>query len=146
MSGVRLGPGEGMAHPVPGATIVLKAGGDDTNGSLSMVEYVVDAGAPGPLAHAHVDREETFYVLEGHVDFTVGDEKVPGPAGSALVVPRGVLHTFLNGPGPSRLLIIHSPAGMEEYFPRLSALLASGAPDPNEVLGLMREFGMELPG
>jgi hypothetical protein len=48
------------------------------------------------------------------------------PAGSYVLKPRGVPHTFWNpGPEPARVLEIISPAGFEQYFEELAGILSS---------------------
>jgi hypothetical protein len=58
-------------------------------------------------------REETSKVgalptpASGALRFRLADRKVIAPAGSTVLVPAGVAHTFANaGPGPSRYLIL----------------------------------------
>ena len=47
----------------------------------------------------------------------VGPRTITAPAGSFVVVPRGVAHQPSNpGPQPTRVLLIFSPAGMDHFF------------------------------
>ena len=44
-------------------------------------------------------------MLEGEVEFLLGEDTIPAGAGSCVYVPRGTLHTFKNvGTSPSRVL------------------------------------------
>ena len=72
-------------------------------------------GREGPEAHVHRDEDDIFYVLDGELTFDVGDgEEVRAPAGTLVLVPPGVRHTFANRtPDPVRLLNIHAPAGFD---------------------------------
>ena len=54
---------------------------------------------------------DSFYVLEGEVEFLVDTEMFLLGAGSFLAAPPGVLHTFSGRPGHSRLLNVHAPSG-----------------------------------
>jgi len=79
--------------------------------------------------HRHLEDDEAWYVLEGRLGFCRGGERLLAAAGSAVLVPRGVAHTFWNaGPGRARYLILMSP--------RVAALVAAlhepGA-DPREL-------------
>jgi quercetin dioxygenase-like cupin family protein len=74
----------------------------------------------GPPLHAHSYRE-LFYVLEGEYEFTFerdGElETIGGTAGTAVAVPPNVPHTFKNSSAaPARLLFVHQPAALEEFF------------------------------
>ena len=58
----------------------------------------------------HHDEHEAFYVLEGEIEFQVGETKSIGGPGTFVAAPPGVQHTFTNGGGHSRLLNIHAPS------------------------------------
>jgi quercetin dioxygenase-like cupin family protein len=116
--GVFVGPGEGKALPNPiGGRMVVKVRDGDTSGSFSVHDNVIPAGSPGPLPHLHRHHEETFYVLDGELTVRVGERRITAPAGSFVVIPRGVVHQPSNpGTEPTRVLLIFSPAGMEHFF------------------------------
>ena len=65
-----------------------------------------------PRPHIHRDHEEAFYVLEGELTVRVGPRTITAPAGSFVVVPRGVVHQPSNpGAQPTRFLLIFLPDG-----------------------------------
>jgi mannose-6-phosphate isomerase-like protein (cupin superfamily) len=68
----------------------------------------------GPDLHAHDGEDDSFYVLEGELTFTVdGDEVVAGP-GTFVLVPPDVQHTFANrSDAVARCINIHAPAGFD---------------------------------
>jgi mannose-6-phosphate isomerase-like protein (cupin superfamily) len=71
------------------------------------------AGRPRFIApwHVHHRDDEAWYVLEGTLIVQSGEERVELPAGSGLIVPRGVPHTYWNpGPAPVRYLLTMPPA------------------------------------
>jgi mannose-6-phosphate isomerase-like protein (cupin superfamily) len=71
-------------------------------------------GRDGPAAHVHEQEDDAFYVLDGEIEFRVDDEDVPAPAGTFVLVPPGVPHTFANRTStPVRILNIHAPAGFD---------------------------------
>jgi RimJ/RimL family protein N-acetyltransferase/quercetin dioxygenase-like cupin family protein len=116
--GLFVGPEEGKALPNPiGGRMMVKVRDGDTGGSFSVHDNVIPAGSPGPLPHLHRDHEETFYVLEGELTVRVGERRITAPAGSFVVIPRGVVHQPSNPQTePTRVLLIFSPAGMEHFF------------------------------
>jgi mannose-6-phosphate isomerase-like protein (cupin superfamily) len=60
--------------------------------------------------HTHDDHVDSFYVLEGEAEFTVGDEVVHAPPGTYVAAPAGVLHGFRSvGDDDLRLLNVHAP-------------------------------------
>src|SRR5690349_22962866 len=71
-------------------------------------------GRSGPSAHVHDDEDDAFYVLDDELVFVVEGEEVAAPAGTFVLVPPGVLHTFVNRTAaPVRILNIHAPAGFD---------------------------------
>jgi mannose-6-phosphate isomerase-like protein (cupin superfamily) len=68
----------------------------------------------GPGEHVHPDEDDSFYILEGELVFTVdGEEVVAGP-GTFVLVPPGCRHDFTNRTEQiARFLNIHAPAGFD---------------------------------
>ncbi len=97
-----------------------------------------DAGtssAARPIAplHLHRNDDEAWYVVEGRLGVRRGDETVEAGAGSAVVAPRGIAHTYWNaGPDLLRYVLIMTPrihaliraihAAEDRSFPALKAL------------------------
>ena len=64
------------------------------------------ASEVAPL-HVHHADDEAWHVVSGALRFRFADEEVIAVAGSTVLVPAGVAHTFGNaGPEPSRYIII----------------------------------------
>jgi quercetin dioxygenase-like cupin family protein len=104
---VLLGAGEGERLEASRRAATIKVGRDE----LSLIEFELEPGFDGPEAHAHDDQVDSFYVLEGEVEFLVGDERLVLGAGSFIAAPPGVVHTFTSAGGRSRLLNVHAPSG-----------------------------------
>jgi quercetin dioxygenase-like cupin family protein len=70
--------------------------------------FVVSCGlGQGPQQHRH-PYEETFVVLEGKSTFWVGEETFDVEAGSIIVAPAGVVHSFKGAvDGVTRQVNIH---------------------------------------
>jgi quercetin dioxygenase-like cupin family protein len=115
-----------------------------TNGSASVFEFDVAAGAPAPPPHSHDGYEETLYGLRGALTWTVdGVATTVGP-GEVLSIPRGLVHHFENlGDEPATQLAIVTPGLLgPDYFRELSALAQSGRPDPAAIAVVMRRHGL----
>ena len=64
--------------------------------------------------HVHQEEDDAFYIIEGELTFTFGDEKAAAPPGTFVLVPPGVSHGFVNnGSVPVRMFNIHAPAGFD---------------------------------
>jgi quercetin dioxygenase-like cupin family protein len=88
-----VGPADGKALPNPiGGRMVAKVRDKDTAGAYSIHDNTIPPGSPGPRPHIHRHHEEAFYVLEGELTVRVGSRTITAPAGSFVVVPRGVVH------------------------------------------------------
>lgn len=114
-----LGPGDGERL---GGSVVKAAGPE-----LSLLEFEIQPR--GEIApHLHRGQSDSFYVLEGEVEFRVGDEVVTATPGTFVLSPAGVVHSLRNaGEQPARLLNLHVPGGFVEYRRELQALRAEGA-------------------
>jgi mannose-6-phosphate isomerase-like protein (cupin superfamily) len=135
---VEPGQGETIQGPV-GGPLTFKARGAQTGGELTLFENVIAPG-DGPPLHTHASEDESWYVLEGHVRFRLGDELRDATVGSFVFGPRGTPHCFQNsGAVPARIIIIFTPSGMERFFDRFAAL-----PQGSGVLAAFASIGREL--
>jgi mannose-6-phosphate isomerase-like protein (cupin superfamily) len=85
-----------------------------------------------------------LYVLEGEVEFVLGEDAIPAGAGSCAYAPRGALHAFKNvGTSPSRVLVVYSPGGFEKFFLEAgeSAPEGSSPPQGEPDVGRIVEIG-----
>ena len=90
--------------------------GEESGGAYFAMEALVPPGC-GPPPHVHTREEETFYLLEGEVEFLLGEETITAGPGDFVNVPRGTVHRFRNtGAGTARLLLTFTPAGIERWF------------------------------
>ena len=72
-------------------------------------------------------HSDSFYVLEGELEFRVGEETVHATAGAYVLAPPGVPHGFRNtGTLPARALNLHTPGGFARYWRELTELRAAG--------------------
>jgi quercetin dioxygenase-like cupin family protein len=79
---------------------------------LSVFEMTFAPDFEGVDPHTHDDLVDAFLVLEGRVDFIMGDEMQRVGPGAFLAAPPGARHGFSNpGPGPVRVLNLHAPDG-----------------------------------
>jgi quercetin dioxygenase-like cupin family protein len=137
--------GEGTVVTARGSAMFFKATRESTNGAFSLMERTLPPGGRKPPPHVHTNCEEAFYVLDGTVEFSLGETTTVGRADTTFVlVPGGVAHTFGNaGTTQARLLVLHAPA-MDGYFEELQTLWAQEVPPSREAeLELMRRHGME---
>ena len=144
MSAMVYGPGEGTFLTARGSEMVFTATAATTGGRFSFMERELPPGGRRPPRHVHVAADEGFYVLVGEITFSLDEREVTLGAGSFVLAPGGVMHSFGNdGDRPARLLIVHAPA-MDGYFRELHELWADPdqPPERSAELDLMRRHGM----
>jgi quercetin dioxygenase-like cupin family protein len=101
-----LGPGEGEQLSGRRRELRVKYEGPE----FEALEFWCEPGF-GPIEpHVHDTHADSFYVLEGEVEFTVGDATMRAGPGTWVAVPPGVRHGFaIPGPGGAHFLNIHAP-------------------------------------
>ena len=77
-----VGPGEGRSVDLGVASMRLVAGGQTTGRQYTLAEFYGTSRGAWTLPHLHEGFEESFFVLDGHFTFTVGDSRVDGLASS----------------------------------------------------------------
>ena len=71
-------------------------------------------GRNGPESHVHAGRGRRLLRARRRAHVPLGHGDVPAPAGTFVLVPPGVEHTFANRTAtPVRVLNIHAPAGFD---------------------------------
>jgi mannose-6-phosphate isomerase-like protein (cupin superfamily) len=111
MTTILLAPGEGeMISDRAERNVVIKC--DHELVDVTWTRY--ESGERGPDPHIHKRHADAWYVLEGELTFGLGpggEELRPATAGTLVLVPAGVIHTFRNnGPIAARFLNVHAPS------------------------------------
>lgn len=113
----------------------IKLDGEQTGGRFGVFETLFPRGAAPPL-HSH-PQDETFYVLEGEITAWLVDSAVAAgddadsPAwvaqcaqrcgvGAMVFAPGGTPHSFRVETDTACLLVISTPAGIEDYVTALA--------------------------
>lgn len=106
----------GPAYWGPGDHYTFLVTGEESGGAYFAMEALVPPGG-GPPPHVHTREDETFYVLEGEIEFLLGEELTTAGPGHFVSVPRGTVHRFRNaGTETARLVLTFTPSGIEKWF------------------------------
>lgn len=129
---------------VLGIPMVIRVHGRDTGSIVSAVEsHDVPGGGPPP--HIHHREDETFQVLEGEYEWTVGDETFVAGKGTTIFAPRGIPHTYRYlGTTPGRLMCVITPAGFEGFFEEIASLSPEQQQNIPHVLEIAGRYGLEI--
>jgi mannose-6-phosphate isomerase-like protein (cupin superfamily) len=103
-----------MASPKPALALAGNVIGSN-DGDFIVAEWSDPGGPSGPPRliappHIHHKDDEAWYVLEGVLHVQRGEEVIDVRAGSAVLVPKGTVHTYWNpSPERTRYLLIMTP-------------------------------------
>lgn len=83
----------------------------------------------GPPPHHH-DWDESFFVIDGQVDFGIGDEQMTAQAGTLVHLPAGTVHWFRFGSGGGRMISMTGEGSdAAAFFTDLDAGIPDGSLD-----------------
>jgi quercetin dioxygenase-like cupin family protein len=117
----------------------VKAAAETGHMLAGMFESVMPPGGGFPFAHVHDEYEEIFHVLEGEIEYRLGDTWAWATAGTTVCVPRGTVHAFRNtSPRPARHLVVHAPAVALEMVEEL------GRTGPDQWAAVLRRHHSRL--
>lgn len=135
-----------------GWLLTFLATGEDTQGQFALQEQVGRKGNVPP-PHIHHREDETFYVLEGEMTFSIGDQTIKATTGTSVFAPRDIVHSFTIDSEQVRILVMNTPAGLEGFFKELSVPAPSMTlPPPAEItyseiqkiMALAPKYGYEI--
>jgi quercetin dioxygenase-like cupin family protein len=124
--------GEGQAIWMLGGLYEVKVGGDESGGTMTVMEMTIPPGM-GPPPHTHPGTE-SVYVLDGTLTYHIGDKDHEGRPGSVFHIPAGVVENFEpTGDKPLRVLVVYTPGGIEGFFLEYGEVAKSrDLPPPDE--------------
>jgi quercetin dioxygenase-like cupin family protein len=124
---------------VVGEKITVLASADQT-GCYEVFLQDGPAGT-GPPPHSH-GWDESFYVLSGEVEFSMGDSAQVAAPGTLVHVPAGAVHWFRFGAGGGLMLSVTSRAGASEVFAAIDREIPPGPPDIAKLLNVVAGYGV----
>ncbi len=125
----------------------------DTGGSFSLIHgYEIKGLEPPP--HIHTKEDESFYLLNGEINYTVGEEVFKAKKGDWMFLPRNIQHSFQVQTDQAEVLIHLSPGGFEDYFREMSEPAPGlyipprpqGPPDVKKIVETASKYGIIFPG
>ncbi|HKB45646.1 MAG TPA: cupin domain-containing protein [Chitinophagaceae bacterium] len=114
-SAIRQGPTlENSVHYIA-HTFSFLVTGEDTDNAYALIHCYFRKGFTPPQ-HFHKYEDESFYILDGVIDFQAGEKKFIAGAGELVVLPREIPHSFNLITGTAKALLLITPAGFEKVF------------------------------
>jgi quercetin dioxygenase-like cupin family protein len=106
---------EGEVLNVLGVAVRFLCQSEDTRGAWSLMENLIPAGS-GPPPHRH-PWDEAYFLIEGEVEFRIGERIERVRAGDFVYAPAGTAHAFHGvSEAPARMLIFDAPAHAGHFF------------------------------
>ena len=106
--------GEGDAFWFLGTLGIIRIPGAAVGGRFALVEFLFPRGASPPL-HTH-PQDESYILLDGSMTIVAGGERLELATGGTAAVPMGLPHTFRVNSETARVLLLSTPAGIEQLF------------------------------
>ena len=96
-------------------TFSFLATSKETDGEFALIHCYFRKGFMAP-PHYHKLEDESFYILEGEIDFHVGDKQFRAGAGEFILLPKNIPHHFNLVSETAKALLLITPAGFEAFF------------------------------
>jgi mannose-6-phosphate isomerase-like protein (cupin superfamily) len=124
-----------------GTSARFLATGASTDGLFGLFRFDMSESKGGPGPHFHRTMAESFFVLDGSIQFYDGTGWVDAAPGDFVHVPPGGIHGFRNESGaPASMLIHFAPGGPREaYFAGTARWSKGGRPSEADAEAFYRE-------
>jgi quercetin dioxygenase-like cupin family protein len=128
---------------VLGTEVRFLCEGHDTKSAWSLMEVTLPQES-GPPPHSH-QWDEAYFVTEGNVEFTVGDQRFTATAGDFVYTPGSVVHGFRGvSQRPARVLIFDAPAHAGAFFKRVDQEVKELPRDLQKVFDIGQNTGVRF--
>ena len=119
----------------------VKVSAEDSGGAYTLMEDNLRATFSLGL-HLHRHHAETFYVLEGSVDFYFDGQWTTAPKGACLHVPPNAPHAARTTPGfdAARMLMIFQPSGFDGFLAEMSNMTEAELADVDRMNALQDRY------
>jgi quercetin dioxygenase-like cupin family protein len=124
----------------------LLVSGPQAGGEFALAEATGPRGHNAPR-HRHLHATETLVVVDGELLVEVGDARRRALPGAVAVMPRLVPHTFVVVSATARYLVLHTPAGFDDFVHEVDAATRAGETlDPPALTEIAGRHGVEILG
>ena len=115
-----------------GGTLTLLLDRATTGGGLTVGRFELSEGDASPY-HVHTREDEVFVLLNGSALVWSGDDETELSEGGAVFLPRNLPHAYRITSPMADMLMICTPAGIEDFFRRAGRDRAAPHPEGFEV-------------
>jgi quercetin dioxygenase-like cupin family protein len=135
-------PGGGPEYNWERDRTFVKVSSADTGGAFAMMEDNLKVEFSLGL-HVHRQHAETFYILEGDVDFYIDGSWMTAKPGTTVHIPPGIPHALDMPDGRTgKLLMIFQPAGFDGFLAEMSKLTEAQRADEALINELSEKYDL----
>jgi len=148
---VYVAPGSEEALWFFGMLVLVKVSAEQSGGQFNLTEQLGRRGTATPI-HRQPGDDETFHVLEGELEFYLGEQQtILARAGATAYIPAGQPHAFVVVSETARWLNL-TTANHEAFFRAAGSpaerreLPPPMPPDMDKVMAAAATYGVEILG
>lgn len=131
-----------IRNPAIGHRITFLQTAAQSNGELLQIMYAVEVPETKPAIplHIHLQCEERFEVVDGHLGVILDSEQRLLGVGEQVLIPPGTPHTFWNaGEGELRFITdVRPPGQLQTYWETIFGLAEDGKVGKNGLPNLLQ--------
>ena len=154
LKGFKSSPSQENTRAIPGGVFHFLTIAHEIGNPHSLMKITVQRGAEPPM-HTHSREDESYFILKGSIQYTIGEDVLIVNEGEYVYLPNGVPHKFEIRSESAEVLMWISPAGLEQWFWNNSVPAPDGKPLPilqgpppqhviDHFVNSLREYGVEM--
>lgn len=132
---------QGKTFSFMGNTVIYKFNPGDRGSRI--YEFWATATSKVPPLHMH-PWNESFYFLEGTIDFQVGNQLVQAIPGSVIHLPAGVAHTLQVTSARAKFLVVVNDAAAERYVDDLAKAAQKELITPEDMVAIAQKHRIQF--
>ena len=126
---------------IVGEHVTVLASGEATGSYEIFLQQGPEGSGPPPHLHPW---DESFFVLEGAIEFGIGAEARTATPGTLVHLPAETVHWFRFGAGGGRMLSVTSRLGASRMFADMAREIAPVNPDLAQLAAVGGRHGLEV--
>ena len=136
-----IAPGGGPSYDWSNDKIFVKVDADDSGAAYTIVEDNLKSSFSLGL-HMHREHAETFYILDGSVDFYIDGNWISAATGACLHIPPKTPHAakITQECEAARMLMVFQPSGFDQFLVELSKMNEADFADEARMSALNEKY------
>ena len=126
---------------IVGEHVTVLAPGEVTEGYEIFLQRGPEGSGPPPHSHPW---DESFFVLEGEIEFGIGPESRTALPGTLVHLPAGTAHWFRFGKGGGEMLSLTSRLGASRMFGDMAREIPPVNPDLSTLAEVAGRHGLKV--